>query len=92
MNEVGTIEPKPGVPPGGAYLAQLLDDIPKRQARMVVYSAYQAPRAPEFVAEKAQIPAVQLPFTVGGTDAAQDLFSLYDDTVKRLLAALGNHG
>jgi len=30
---------------------------------------------------------VRLPFTVGGNDAAKDLFSLFDDTVARLLAA-----
>ena len=35
----------------------------------------------------ASIPAVKLPFTVGGTDAAGDLFGLFDDTVARLLAA-----
>ena len=92
MNEVGTIEPKPGVPPGSAYLAQLLDDIPKRQARLIIYAAYQDPRAADFVAEKAHIPAVMLPFTVGGTDDAKDLFSLYDDTIKRLLNGLGAHG
>ena len=92
MKDVATIEPKPGVPPGGAYLAQLLDDIPKRQARMIVYAAYQDPRAPDFIAEKTHIPAVMLPFTVGGTDAAKDLFGFYDDTIKRLLAALGGNG
>jgi len=92
MNEVATIEPKPGVPPGGAYLAQLLDDIPKRQARMIIYAAYQDPRAPDFIAEKTHIPAVMLPFTVGGTDAAKDLFGFYDDTIKRLLAGLGGNG
>ena len=92
MKDVATIEPKPGVPPGGAYLAQLLDDIPKRQARMVVYAAYQDPRAPDFIAEKTHIPAVMLPFTVGGTDAATDLFGFYDDTIKRLLAGLGGTG
>jgi zinc/manganese transport system substrate-binding protein len=92
MAEVGTIEPKPGVPPGSAYLAQLLDDIPKRQARLVLYSAYQDPRAAEFVADKAHIAAVLLPFTVGGTEAAADLFSYYDDTIKRLLAGLAAHG
>jgi zinc/manganese transport system substrate-binding protein len=27
-----------------------------------------------------------LPFTVGGSDKAKDLFSLYDDTLARLLA------
>jgi zinc/manganese transport system substrate-binding protein len=88
LHEVGTIEPKPGVPPSGAYLAQLLDDIPKRHAQMVVYAAYQDPRAPEFVAEKSQLPAVMLPFTVGGTEGAKDLFGLYEDTVRRLLAGL----
>lgn len=88
ISEVGTIEPKPGVPPGGAYLAQLLDEIPKRQARLVVYAAYQDPKAATFVAQKAGIPAAMLPFTVGGTDAAGDLFGFYEDTVRRLLAAL----
>jgi zinc/manganese transport system substrate-binding protein len=92
MKDVATIEPKPGVPPGGAYLAQLLDDIPKRQARMIIYAAYQDPRAPDFIAEKTHIPAVMLPFTVGGTDAAKDLFGFYDDTIKRLLAGLGGNG
>jgi zinc/manganese transport system substrate-binding protein len=32
---------------------------------------------------------VKLPFTVGGSDAAKDLFGLYDDTLARLLAAAG---
>jgi len=29
---------------------------------------------------------VVLPYTVGGTDRAKDLFGLYDDTIARLLA------
>jgi zinc/manganese transport system substrate-binding protein len=28
-----------------------------------------------------------VPFTVGGSDGAKDLFGLFDDTVARLLAA-----
>jgi zinc/manganese transport system substrate-binding protein len=31
--------------------------------------------------------AVTMPFTIGGTPEAKDLFSLYDDTINRLLAA-----
>jgi len=89
MEEVGTIEPKPGVPPGSAYLAQLLDQIPKRGARMIIYAAYQDPKPASFVAEKAGIPAVMLPFTVGGTDQSGDLLGFYEDTVRRLLAGLG---
>ena len=44
------------------------------------------PRAAEWLSSNAKIPVVVLPFTVGGTDKAKDLFSLFDDTVARLLA------
>jgi zinc/manganese transport system substrate-binding protein len=88
MEESITIEPKPGVPPGSAYLAQVLEDAPRRQARFVVYAAYQDARAPFFVAEKTGLPLVLLPFTTGGTDGASNLFGLFDDTIARLLAGL----
>jgi zinc/manganese transport system substrate-binding protein len=88
MEEAATIEPKPGVPPGSAYVAQLLDDIPRKGARMILYAAYQEPRAPNFIAEKTGLPAVMLPFTVGGTEAASDLYGLYEDTLQRLLDGL----
>jgi zinc/manganese transport system substrate-binding protein len=55
---------------------------------MVIRSAYEDERPSQFIAEKVHIPAVMLPFTVGGTPAAKDLFSLYDDTINRLLAAM----
>jgi len=93
MNEAATIEPKPGVPPGAAYLGQLVDEIPRKNAREIVYAAYQDPRPPQFVSEKTGVPAVMLPFTVGGTEQAQDLFGLFDDTIRRLLTGLGQtHG
>jgi zinc/manganese transport system substrate-binding protein len=88
LTEAATIEPKPGVPPSSAYIAQLLDDIPRKGARMILYAAYQEPRPANFIAEKSGLPAVMLPFTVGGTDAAGDLFALYDDTLNRLLDGL----
>jgi zinc/manganese transport system substrate-binding protein len=85
MTEAATIAPKPGVPPGTAYLAQLLDDIPRKSVRMILYAAYQEPRPANYVAEKSGLPAVMLPFTVGGTDAAGDLSGFYEDTLQRLL-------
>ena len=51
-------------------------------------SAYNDPRPGEWLAERAKIPSIAVAFTVGGTpQAAKDLFSLYDDTLERLLAA-----
>jgi zinc/manganese transport system substrate-binding protein len=87
MREVGALEPKPGLPPTTAHLSELLAQLARNPARLVIRSAYNDPRPAEFLAERAKIPAVLLPYTVGGTDQAKDLFGLYEDTVTRLLAA-----
>ncbi|MDQ5769490.1 hypothetical protein [Thiothrix subterranea] len=38
---------------------------------------------------KAGIPVVMLPSTVGGTPAATDLFTLFDDIIQRLTSVQG---
>jgi zinc/manganese transport system substrate-binding protein len=88
MREVGALEPKPGLPPSSASLAELLDKLRKAPAQMVLRAAYNDPRPSQWLAERAAIPAVVLPYTVGGTAAAKDLFALYDDTLARLLEAV----
>lgn len=87
LREVGTLEPLPGVPPTPAHLAGLVDAMRKSPAKMIVYSGYNDPRAANFLSQRSGIPAVLLPFTVGGSDRAKDLFGLFDDTLARLLAA-----
>lgn len=87
LRQVGTLEPKPGVEPSAAHLSGLLTQLQQQPAKMVLRAAYQDGRASEWLAERAKIPAVVLPFTVGGDDKAKDLFGLFDDTVQRLLEA-----
>jgi zinc/manganese transport system substrate-binding protein len=53
----------------------------------VLRAAYLSDRPSQWLSERAHIPVVTLPFTVGGDDQAKDLFSLFDDTVQRLLKA-----
>jgi len=53
-----------------------------------VYSPYHNQRAAEFLSNKTDVPKVMLPFTVGGTDKARDLFGLFDDSIERLLATV----
>ena len=88
LTEIVPLEPKPGVPPSSGYLAQVLQKLQTTPAKFVIRAAYEDDRPSAFVSDHAAIPAVTLPFTVGGTDGAKDLFSLYDDTIRRLLAGL----
>lgn len=85
MQEVGTLEAKPGVPPSAGHLSEVLTQLRSQPAKMVIRAAYQEGRPDEWLSEHAHIPAVVLPFTVGGTDTAKDLFGLYDDTIANLL-------
>ena len=88
MREAGSLEPKPGIPPTPTHLAELVDRMKREPAKAIVYSAYNSPKAAEFLSERANIPAVMLPYTVGGSDQAKDLFGLFDDTIARLLAVV----
>ena len=85
MREVGSLEPKPGLPPSTAHLSELLARLARDPAKAVARSAYNDPRAAEWIAERAKIRVVVLPFTVGGSERAKDLFGLYEDSIARLL-------
>lgn len=89
LREVATLEPVPGIPPTAAHLSALLSDLGTEGsgADAIIRSPFQSPKPSEWLQERTGIPAVMLPLTVGGSDRAQDLFSLFDDIIDRLLAA-----
>lgn len=88
IKELGALEAKPGVEPGSSHLAGLLERQKATPARMILRAAYSRPTAADWLGERAGIPVVVLPFTVGGSPAATDLVGLFDDTVQHLLAGL----
>ncbi|HLQ26781.1 MAG TPA: zinc ABC transporter substrate-binding protein [Acidiferrobacterales bacterium] len=85
LQEVGQLEPKPGIPPTIGHMTELLASIKQVPTKMILRSAYDDPRGDEWFSERAHIPAVLLPGTVDGTPEAKDLFSLFDVTVQTLL-------
>jgi zinc/manganese transport system substrate-binding protein len=86
--ERGALEPKPGIEPSASHLAGLLAQQAKAPAALVLRAPYQPAGPSEWLAGKAGISAVLLPYTVGGTPAAADLFGLFDDTLARLRQGL----
>ena len=85
--ELAAIEPKPGVPPSAGYLSQLVTKLAVTPPKMILRNAYNDPKAADWLSERIHVPVVLLPYTVGGTPGAKDLFGLFDDTLNRLLAA-----
>jgi len=88
MKQVGALEPKPGVEPTSSHLNELVSQQQVEPAKLILRSSYQSPAASEWLAQRIAVPAIMLPATVGGTDAAKDLFTLFDDTIQRMLNAV----
>lgn len=83
-----TLEPKPGVDPSVAYLGEVLAKVREQPVKMILHASYESPRASRWLAQRTGAPAVELPYTVGASAAAKDLFGLYDELIDRLLGAL----
>ncbi len=87
LNQVATIEPKPGIPPSAADQKRLLKTLSAQPPKLIMLSAYQDDKAARWLADKLQVPMVTLPFTVGGDEHSGSLAELFDRTLSLLLQA-----
>jgi len=87
VKEVGALEAKPGIPPTTAHLEALLQTLSRRSASVIIRTPYDSANASEWLANKTGIPAVILPFTVGGDNQSNNLYELFDRTIALLQEA-----
>lgn len=87
---VATLESKPGIPPSSSHLAHMvkqLSDQPEAQPiAMILYASYQNPRASQWLANKTDIPAVALPYSVADWQRNHALIDWYQQLLQRLSA------
>lgn len=84
LDIVATLEAKPGIPPSGAQLAKLLEQLTPNPPAGVIRTPYENEKPSNWLSDRLDIPAIMLPFTVGATEDVVDLFSLYDVSLRML--------
>jgi zinc/manganese transport system substrate-binding protein len=84
LDIVATIESKPGIPPSGAQLASLLERLSEKPPVVIIRTPYENEKPSLWLSERLSIPAIELPYTISGNDAATDLFTLFDETLRVL--------
>ena len=87
IEQIGALEPKPSVPPTSAHLSSLIALTKASNTLAIVRAAYQDPKPADWLSERTGVPAVTLPFTVGGDAQSKDLFGLFDSTIAKLRGA-----
>ncbi len=88
MQEVASLEPKPGLPPTTAHLEMLLQKLKPAPAAVSIRTPYEPNNASQWLSEKTGIPAIVLPFTIKGNEQSSDLFGLLDSTITLLKEAI----
>jgi zinc/manganese transport system substrate-binding protein len=78
---VGTLEPLPGIPPTGKHIEGLISQA--QGVKFILQDVYHEKRTAQFVAQRLNAKVVILPHDVGAVPEAKDLFSLFDEILKR---------
>jgi zinc/manganese transport system substrate-binding protein len=84
LNIVATLEPKPGLPPSGSQLASLLEQLSPNPPAGVIRTPYESKKPTLWLSDRMNVPAIELPYTIGGADSVVDLFTLFTETIRML--------
>ena len=85
LDIVATLEPKPGIPPSGSQLARLLEQLTPQAPVAIIRAPFENEKPARWLSQRLGVPEILLPYTVGGSEQATDLFSLYEHTIEMLL-------
>ena len=92
LEEAGTIEPKPGIPPSPRHVTELIELMRKRKIRIVLAANYFDEQRVRRVASAVGAEAVIVPLYVGGAPGVDDYYTLVDHWVGELLKAARKAG
>jgi zinc/manganese transport system substrate-binding protein len=88
LEEIASLEVKPGIPPTASHLRSILEKVKNNPAYLIIRSPYDSSEASIWLSKKTKIPAVVLPYTIGGNEESNNLFELFDSSIKIIQQAI----
>ena len=88
LDVMGYVEPKPGIPPSPAHTLELIDEMKKQNAKLIVVEPYFDLKTPQAITNQIGGKVLVLAPSVGGTKEATDYIQLFEYNVNTLAAAL----
>jgi len=92
LEEVGTVEPKPGIPPSPKHVTDLVELMRARDVKILLAANYFDEQKIRTVAGRVGAEPVIVPLYVGGVEGVNDYFQLVDYWVDGLLDAAAKKG
>jgi ABC-type Zn uptake system ZnuABC Zn-binding protein ZnuA len=89
LDVIGYVEPKPGIPPTASHTLDLIGEMKRQNAKLIVVEPYFDLKTPQSIATSVGNGEVLvLAPSVGGTKEATDYIQLFEYDVNTLVAAL----
>lgn len=88
LDYFGTLEPKPGIPPSTAHIAQLIRNMKEENVPLILLETYYPRKFADMVAKETGAKVVVVPSSVGAMKGVNDYFSLFDTIVSTIIKAL----
>jgi zinc/manganese transport system substrate-binding protein len=85
---VGTIEPKPGIPPTPSHTLEIINLIQAQKVPVILVEPYFDLKTPNYIAQKTGARVLTFYPSVGGIPAIKDYFSLFDVDIDNFVAAM----
>ena len=83
------LEPKPGIPPSPAHLAEVIAVMKDQGIRVILMEPFYARKAADFVGTRTGAEVIMVANSVGGEPAADGYLSMLDNIVEKVAGALG---
>ncbi len=86
LQEVGYVEPKPGIPAPPSHIAALINFMRREGVKVILMESFYPRNTVDLVAQKAGAKSLVMPSDVGATPDIKDYFALVDAVVGKLVA------
>jgi zinc/manganese transport system substrate-binding protein len=88
LDVMGYVEPKPGIPPTPQHTIEVIDEMKRQGAKLIIVEPYFDLKTPQAIANQVGGKVLVLAPSVGGAKEATDYIQLFEYDVTQLVAAL----
>jgi ABC-type Zn uptake system ZnuABC Zn-binding protein ZnuA len=88
---VGTVEPKPGIPPSPTHTLEIINLITAQKVPLILVEPYFDTKTPRYIAEKTGAAVLTFYPSVGGIPEIKDYIDLFDYDVNAFVNAMRGH-
>ncbi len=84
LEVIGYVEPKPGIPPSPSHTLELMGEMKRQQAKVILVEPYFDTKTPDAIARDVGGKVLVLSPSVGGVKEATDYITLFDYNINLL--------